>query len=126
MKAVDLRCFPHVVQISIEMCKFQLFSETGTCTGSYKAQLKSRYSYLADNLELTELIPWLQSYEVLSSHDSQSINACVTEYKNNCCLLDHLEMKSDQQIQTFIQGLRECNQVHLAQKIDFSGTCIKH
>ena len=87
----------------------------------YEALLKPAYSHLAGNLELTELVPWLLTNEVLTSYDSQSIKACRTSYKQNCCLLDLMMMKSDQQIQTFIQGLIECNQRHLAHEIDQSG-----
>ena len=70
---------------------------------------------------LTELIPWLQSYDVLTDHEAQFIKACVTSFKQNCCLLECLHRKSSLQLETFIQGLIESNQSHLAQKIDPSG-----
>ena len=73
-------------------------------------------------MDLTELIPWLQAYDVLTNYEAESIKACVTSFKQNCCLLDLMMMKSDHQIQTFIQGLTECNQRHLATQIDPSGT----
>ena len=72
-------------------------------------------------MDLTELIPWLQSYDVLTVHETESIKACVTSFKQSCCLLDYLQRKSSLQLETFIQGLIECNQSHLAQKIDPSG-----
>ena len=98
-----------------------MFSLTGSCSALCEALLKPCYSYLVENLDLTELVPWLLTNEVLTSYDSQSIKACVSPYKQNCCLLDLMMMKSDQQIQTFIQGLIECNQRHLAQRVDPSG-----
>ena len=98
-----------------------LFSLTGSCSALYEALLKPCYSYLAENLDLTELVPWLLTNDVLTSYDSQSIKACVSSYKQNCCLLDLMMMKSYQQIQTFIQGLIECNQRHLAHRVDPSG-----
>ena len=70
---------------------------------------------------LTELIPWLQSNDVLTNHEAESIKACVTSFKQNCCLLDWLQTKSSLQIQTFVQGLIECNQTHLAQQLDPEG-----
>ena len=103
------------------MYAYELFSLAGSCLALYEALLRPVYTYLAENLELTELVPWLLTNEVLTSYDSQSIKACVSPYKQNCCLLDLMMMKSDQQIQTFIQGLIECHQRHLAQKVDTSG-----
>ena len=90
---------------------------TGSCATLCETPLKPYYSYLAENLDLTELVPWLLTNDVLTSYDSQSIKACVSSYKQNCCLLDLMMMKSDQQIQTFIQGLLKCNQTHLAQQL---------
>ena len=103
------------------MYAYQLFSLAGSCSALYEALLRPVYTYLAENLDLTELVPWLLTSGVLTYYDSQSIKACVSPYKQNCCLLDLMMMKSDQQIQTFIQGLIECNQRHLAQRVDPSG-----
>ena len=89
--------------------------------GSLRHSLKSCHYYLAENMVLTELIPWLQSYDVLTIHETDSIKACVTSFKQNCCLLDCLQTKSIPQIQTFILGLIECNQTHLAQQLDPEG-----
>ena len=83
--------------------------------------LKSCHYYLAENMVLTELIPWLQSYDVLTILEAESIKACVTSFKQNCCLLDYLQRKSSLQLETFIQGLIECNQTHLARHLDPEG-----
>ena len=99
----------------------QMIILTGSCATLCETLLKPYYSYLAENLELTELVPWLLTNDVLTTYDYQSIKACVLPYKQNCCLLDLMMMKSDQQIQTFIQGLIECNQTHLAQQLDPEG-----
>ena len=72
-------------------------------------------------MDLTELLPWLQSNEVITMYDTDSIKAYRTSFRQNSYLLDLLMMKSDQQIQTFIQGLIECNQAHLAQQLDPEG-----
>ena len=72
-------------------------------------------------MDLTELLPWLQSNNVFTMHDTDFIKAYRTSFKQNCCLLDLMMTKSDHEIQTFIQGLIECNQRHLAQKVDPSG-----
>ena len=83
--------------------------------------LQSCYYYLAENMDLIELIPWLQSYDVLEVHEVDFIKTCRTSFKQNCCLLDLMMMKSNQQILTFIQGLKECNQYHLAEKLNPAG-----
>ena len=103
----------------IHVC--QMIILTGSCATLCETLLKPYYSYLADNLELTELLHWLAVNDVLTSYDYLSIKACVSPYKQNCCLLDLMMMKSDQQTQTFIQGLIECNQTHLAQQLDPEG-----
>ena len=83
--------------------------------------LKSCHYYIAENLDQTELLPWLQTYDVLTIHEAESIKACVTSFKQNYSLMDCIQRKSNLQLETFIQGLIECNQRHLARKIDPSG-----
>ena len=83
--------------------------------------LKFCYNVLAEHMVLIELIPWLLSNDVLTSYDAQSIKACHSSFRQNCRLLDLMMMKSDQQIQTFIKGLIECDQANLAQEIDVGG-----
>ena len=72
-------------------------------------------------MDLTELIPWLQSNDVITNHEADTIKACVTSFKQNCCLLDCLQRKSSLQLETFIQGLIESNQTHLAQQLNPEG-----
>ena len=69
-------------------------------------------------MDLTQLFPWLQSNDVLTMQDTASIQAYRTSFRQNSHLLDLMTMKSDQQIQTFIQGLIECNQKHLVWQLE--------
>ena len=100
---------------------FFIFAGKSDQQDALRHVLKSCHYYLAENMVLTELIPWLQSCNVLTNHEAESITSCVTSFKQNCCLLECLQRKSSLQLDTFIQGLIECNQTHLAQHLDPEG-----
>ena len=77
-------------------------------------------------MDLIDLVPWLETNGVLTLLETESIKACTTPYKQNVHLLKLMMMKSNEQIQTFIQGLIECNQAHLAQEMDPEGDNKNH
>jgi hypothetical protein len=73
---------------------------------------------LVHDLDLDELLPWLQGEGILSRLDQEKIEGEKAAYEQKRILLDILQTKPEEQLEIFIQGLIECNQIHLAKLID--------
>ena len=84
-------------------------------------RLRASHVYLAENLDLTQLLYHLLSEEVITMLDVDKVRAEKGFYKQNCCLLYILQTKSPSQIETLIEGLITTNQTHLAKMIDPNG-----
>ena len=86
--------------------------------------LRSCHIYLAENMELTRLLPELQSYFVVAEIDVEIIRAQTGSFKQNCRLLDILQMKPPSHLELFIESLVKTNQTHIARKVDPNGNTI--
>ena len=89
--------------------------------GELHKRLKTCHAYLAENLDLTELLHHLLSEGVVTTSDAEAIKAKTGAFKQNCSLLDLLQSKSLTQIERFIACLTATNQAHLVKKIDPNG-----
>ena len=92
-------------------------------------RLRASHVYLAENLNLTQLLDHLLSEEVITMLDVDKVRAEKGFYKQNCCLLYILQTKSPSQIEKFIDSLVTTNQIHLAKLINPNGKhlyCNKH
>ena len=92
-------------------------------------RLRASHVYLAENLNLTQLLDHLLSEEVITMLDVDKVRAEKGFYKQNCCLLYILQTKSPSQIEKFIDSLVTTNQIHLAKLIKPNGKrlyCNKH
>ena len=83
--------------------------------------LRSSHAYLAENLDLTQLLDNLLSEDVITMLDVDKVRAEKGFYKQNCCLLYILRTKSPSQIEKFIDSLVTTNQRHLAKMINPDG-----
>ena len=80
-------------------------------------RLRASHVYLAENLDLTQLLDHLLSEKVITMLEVDKVRAEKGFYKQNCCLLYIIQTKSPSQIEKFIGSLVTTNQKHLAQKI---------
>ena len=79
------------------------------------------HAYLAENLDMTELLQHLLSEGVVTTSDAEAIRAEKGAFKQNCNLLDLMQSKSFIQIEGFIDCLLTTNQTDLAQRINPGG-----
>ena len=84
--------------------------------------LQTCHAYLAENLDLTEVLQHLLSEGVVTTSDAEAIKAEKGAFKQNCYLLDLMQSKSFSQIEGFINCLLNTNQTSLAKRIDPNGT----
>ena len=89
-------------------------------------RLQASHVYLAENLNLSQLLDHLLSEEVITMLDVDKVRAEKGFYKQNCGLLYILQTKSTSQIEKFIEALITTNQIHLAKKIGSNGKKYYH
>ena len=96
-------------------------SDLSEVEGELYKRLQTCHTYLAENLDQTDLLDHLLGERVVTTSDAEAIKAEKGDKKQNCCLLDMLQSKSLTQIERFIKCLMATNQAHLAKELDPNG-----